>query len=158
MNLFINAQRRRFDAQPVIFMRRTGPYGSENYALMQKFKAWLAENNLLDDETVILACALDDPTVTPPERCRYDVCAVINGEIPPCAAKNSDISTQTISGGEYLVFTLPHTAEAATAAWQESFSQLATLGLNFDGSRPVLERYLKKQVDSGFFEFCLPIR
>ena len=31
----------------------------------------------------------------------------------------------------------------------------ARLELEFDSSRPILERYLKKQVDSGFFEFCL---
>lgn len=38
----------------VIYMRRTGQYGEENYELMCKMKAWANERGLLTDDAVLL--------------------------------------------------------------------------------------------------------
>ena len=57
----------------VLYMRRTGPYGAENYALMAQFKRWLAVNGKTGSNTTVLAVPLDDPDTTPPGLCRYDV-------------------------------------------------------------------------------------
>jgi len=37
----------------VVYMRRIGQYGKENYALMSKMKAWADTNGLLSEEAVI---------------------------------------------------------------------------------------------------------
>lgn len=54
----------RWAAQPVLYMRRTGAYGLENYALMRRFKDWLWANGLFTEEAVLLAVPLDDPAAT----------------------------------------------------------------------------------------------
>jgi DNA gyrase inhibitor len=58
----------------VIYMRRTGQYGEENYELMCKMKAWSNERGLLTDDAVLFGIALDNPQFTKPSECRYDVC------------------------------------------------------------------------------------
>ena len=45
----------------VVYMRRIGQYGAENYALMAKMKSWAAERGILTEETVIYGIALDNP-------------------------------------------------------------------------------------------------
>ena len=49
----------------IAYMRRVGKYGSENKQLMENFKAYLKENNLLKNDSTILGIAMDDPIQTP---------------------------------------------------------------------------------------------
>ena len=58
----------------IIYMRRTGKYGSENYKLMDTFKKWIQENDLYNEDTVIYAIPMDNPEIVDPFQCRYDVC------------------------------------------------------------------------------------
>ncbi len=58
--------------QPIVYMRRTGAYGPENYSLMAALKEWANKKGLLKDST-IYGIAYDSAS-TPPEKCRYDVC------------------------------------------------------------------------------------
>jgi DNA gyrase inhibitor GyrI len=57
----------------IAYMRNLGPYGSGNKELMERLKAWASDNGLFHASAVILGIARDDPALTPPERCRYDV-------------------------------------------------------------------------------------
>lgn len=50
----------------IVYMRRIGQYGKENYALMSKMKAWADTNGLLSEEAVIYGIALDNPQLTKP--------------------------------------------------------------------------------------------
>ena len=49
------------DTTPILYMRRTGAYGTENAALMAQFKDELKKQNLFKGAT-ILGIAQDDPT------------------------------------------------------------------------------------------------
>lgn len=141
-------------AQPVLYMRRVGAYGPENYALMRRFKSWLRANGLFAPEAVLLAVPLDDPAVTPAQDCRYDVCLA-----QPRAGRDSLRGAQTrrLDGGDYVTFLLPHTAEAVQRAWDVCFAEAARCGYVPDPSRPALERYEKRKVDAGLCELCVPI-
>ena len=55
----------------IIYMRRTGKYGPENYKLMDTFKKWIQENNLYNEDTVIYAIPMDNPEIPVPLRCLY---------------------------------------------------------------------------------------
>lgn len=57
--------------QQVIFMRRVGAYGPENFKLMNALKQWADKKGLLRN-SVIYGVAQDNLD-TPPEKCRYDV-------------------------------------------------------------------------------------
>ena len=138
---------------PVLYMRRTGPYGPENAVLMETFKVWLKDHGLDGGSGAIIAVALDDPCVTKAEDCRYDVCLVrdIGGE-----EDWGGVKSRTLDGGRYVTFLLEHTQEAVQRAWMESFAVLEKHGYVPDSSRPVMERYAKQMVDDHRCELCVP--
>lgn len=138
--------------QDIIYARRTGPYGIENHKLMEIFKSWVREHGLLTDEAIILGIALDDPSMIIPENCRYDVCLI--GSLKK---KDAWVSERKLSRGKYAVLEMPHTVEMLGIAWQKGFAYVMKQGLALDSSRPVIERYVKKKVNVGLCEFCIPI-
>ena len=55
---------------PIVYMRRIGEYGEQNYKLMQNMKQWIQAHNLWNEEGVIYGIAQDNAAFTPPEQCR----------------------------------------------------------------------------------------
>lgn len=138
----------------IAYMRRVGPYGGGNYALMKKFKEWAKANGLFIASAVILGISQDNPAVTPPESCRYDVGIVIPEQF---TTTDTDVDVAELSGGRYAVFTIDHTAEAIQKAWGEIFVQLSAQGQQPDVSRPILERYIPAMIDKHLCEICVPV-
>ena len=62
----------------IAYMRRTGAYGIECKAVMEQLKLWAKQTNNLNDDSIVLGIALDNPEVTAPESCRYDACLVVS--------------------------------------------------------------------------------
>lgn len=137
--------------QPIVYMRRIGAYGPENHKLMEALKEWATRHGLLND-SVIYGIAYDNEH-TPPEKCRYDVCLVA----ADCPADES-VQCGEIPAGQYAVFTIPHTAEAIQKFYGTLIQALQEKGLQFENSKPILERYKKKLVDDGYCEFCVPVK
>ena len=139
-------------AQPMIFARRAGAYGPENYALMEKFKKWVSDNGYMTDDAVLLGIARDDVRVTAPERCRYDVCLLGEYEI-----NEAWLEAGVADCGKYAVLELPHTAEAVALAWSEAIPYLMDMGYQLCFTSPIIERYKKSLVDIGKCEMLFPI-
>ena len=143
------------DAPEVLYMRRTGPYGAGNHALMETFKAWLKGHQLYGDDTVIMAIPLDNPCTTVAQECRYDVCvARAPGQVP---APSEGAGIRRLDVGRYAVFLIEHTVRAIQEAWAACFSELKRLGYSPDFTRPVMERYAKRLVEQHRCELCVPI-
>jgi DNA gyrase inhibitor GyrI len=138
----------------IAYMRRGGPYGEGNYALMKKFKEWAKANGLFTESAVILGITQDNPAVTPPESCRYDVGIVVSEQF---ATTDAEINKAELPGGRYAVFTIEHTAEAIQKAWGEIFVQLSAQDQQPDASRPILERYIPAMIDKHLCEICVPV-
>lgn len=138
----------------VVYMRRIGPYGADNYALMEKFKEWAKANGLFTKSAVILGISQDNPETTPPENCRYDVCIIVANDY---AITDANVNEAELPGGRYAVFTIAHTAEAVRKAWGEIFTQLSAQGQQPDFFRPILERYIPAMVDNHQCEICVPV-
>lgn len=139
----------------VIYMRRTGQYGEENYELMCKMKAWANERGLLTDDAVLFGIALDNPQFTKPSECRYDVCLLAPSSKD--IATEDQVETRNLCGGKYAVFTINHTKDAVTDFWKSFPTEMANNGVKIDFLRPVMERYSVKIVAKGFCEMCVPI-
>ncbi len=139
-------------ASRTVYMRRAGAYGEQNYKLMQNMKEWLRHHNLWHDSGVIYGIAQDNPTVTPLEQCRYDVCFVTEQ-----ACDDNAVLHGTLPPGTYLVVQIPHTAEEVGRFWGAIESVVAIEGRQIDESRPILERYQFSLVERGRCEFCIPI-
>jgi DNA gyrase inhibitor GyrI len=138
----------------VAYMRRTGAYGAENYALMDRLKAWAGDKGLFNKSAVILGISQDNPQTTPPENCRYDVCIEVTDDY---VIEGDGLNEMELPGGRYAVFTISHTAETVQKAWGEIFKRLSELGQQPDLSRPVLERYIQAMIDKELCEICVPV-
>ena len=137
--------------QSTIYMRRTGAYGSENYKLMAALKEWANRKGLFED-SIIYGIAHDNEN-TLPEKCRYDVCLVAAADCPV----DDSVQRGEIPSGKYAVFTILHTAEAVQEFWASIIQVLQNEGLQFDTTRPILERYKHGLVEDGKCEFCIPL-
>ena len=117
---------------------------------MEKFKNYLKENNLFNEDTVILGIALDDPKTTTPSSLRYDVGVIINEN------DSIQLDTRKIDSGKYAVFEIPHTVEAVSDFWQNIGDLLSSLETDF--KKPVIERYSAQKISQHLCEFCILLK
>jgi DNA gyrase inhibitor GyrI len=134
----------------IAYMRNVGEYGSKNHELMETFKAFLSENDLFNEDTVILGIALDNPARIPAEECRYDVGLVLNGETI------KELETRPIDNGDYAVFEIEHTTEDVQRFWNDLPGLAEKLAI--DSKKPIIERYAVKKVKNHLCEFLLPLK
>lgn len=154
LKFYLGITQERIPSSDVIYMRRTGEYGIENYRLMDTFKKWIKENNLYGENTVIYAVPMDNPGTTEPAQCRYDVCIK---QPPGRGLAQNQVRCRKLEGGKYVTFLIPHTAVAIQTAWNMCFSELEKSGYLLDKSRPVMERYKKTLVDRHSCGLCVPV-
>lgn len=153
INEIVELSKEFISEQKMIYARRVGTYGEANYGLMNRFKNWASESGLMNNDATILGIALDNPAITPPDECRYDVCLL--GEYESC---ENWIETGVFHGGNYAVLSIPHTVEAVACVWQEGVAYVLSKGFLPDETRPFVERYVKRKVDQIICEFLIPIQ
>lgn len=138
----------------IAYIRRTGPYGSENVQIMEQLKNWAREKNLFNENSIILGIAQDNPKFTEAKDCRYDTCLVVSDEFK---VDNKYINFGKTMDGKYCVFKISHTVDAMQEAWMEIFSELSKINYEFDDRRPILERYAMQMINKHYCEICVPI-
>ena len=138
--------------EKIAYMKRTGAYGIENFKLMENFKIWASNNNLLDTGT-IYTIAHDNPEIVPPQNCRYDVCITISNDY----VIDNLVNETELDGGDYAIYKINHTTEDVQKAWTEIFVDLNQKGYIVD-NKPIMERYSKDMIDNGYCEICVPIK
>ncbi len=138
----------------IVYIRHTGPYGTGNVQTMERMKAWAKAHHLMDDSSIILGIAQDDPQETSPEDCRYDACLVIFDEY---RVDDGTVDQATLAGGKYAVFEIDHTAQAVEIAWRDIGPKLAAHELLMDKARPVIERYAAAMIRNHRCEICVPV-
>ncbi|MDP9698111.1 MULTISPECIES: AraC family transcriptional regulator [Paenibacillus] len=140
----------------IAYVRQTGPYGPSNIQTMEKLKQWAAQKELLKEDAVLYGIPQDNPESTPPEHCRYDACIVIRDDFKLEKEPHLNISLGSFQGGNYLIITIPHTAEDIQKAWNEIISQLQLQGYRMD-TKPVFERYRPQLLAQHLCELCIPL-
>jgi len=138
----------------IVYIRKIGPYGSENVQVMEHLKSWATEKDLFNERSIILGIAQDNPKFTEPKDCRYDTCLVVSDEFK---VDNKYINLGKTIGGKYCIFKINHTADAVQKAWMEIFSELSKRKYEFDDRRPILERYAMQMINKHYCEICVPI-
>lgn len=97
----------------IAYFRNVGEYGGkQNKKLMESFKKWAKLNGVFHN-SIILGIPQDNPSITPKEECRYDVCVVVNKDfnVPQPAQVGK------LPRGKYAVFLLDHTKKAVSEFW-----------------------------------------
>ncbi|MET3846472.1 DNA gyrase inhibitor GyrI [Paenibacillus sp. OAE614] len=94
----------KFEMMPktrIAFVRQVGSYGPRNIQVMEALKKWAAEKNLLNESSILLGIAQENPESTPPEKCRYDACIVIPDDYRIDDTDNNIFETE-LAGGHYM--------------------------------------------------------
>jgi AraC family transcriptional regulator len=126
------------DRQPVkvAYLRHVGPYGESLSRFWQSVAyPWMVSNSLLGKPRY--GVSHDDPTITAPEKCRYDAAVEVTG---PLIAPGQALMT-IIPGGRYGVTQFRGTAGQIGAVWDRLMRDwLPSSGLQLD-ARPFIECY-----------------
>lgn len=136
----------------IAYMRRVGPYGTENGVVMENLKKWAMEKELLKS-TILFAIPQDNPETTPPENCRFDACIVISEDYQ----LDPYIHEAELIGGTYFIYVIEHTAEAIQKAYTNIFQVLQSHGYQIDFNKPIMERYTGNVLDNPYCDICVPI-
>jgi AraC family transcriptional regulator len=150
---------RELPAYHVASMRYVGPYGPHGIPeLWVKLKTWMRTHGLLTPGAITLGVSYDDPSITAPERCRYDACVVVPPSLPP----DRWVHRIDVAGGTCAVAVFEGTAHGIEAAWDRLFGAwLPASGFQPD-DRPCVEIYRHPGGVANLprfrCELCLPVR
>jgi AraC family transcriptional regulator len=84
----------------VAFVRHIGPY-DQCGAAWERLCVWAGPKGLLAHKPWLVGVSYDDPSITPPDKIRYDACLGVPEDVEP----EGEIGIQTIAGGKYAVAT-----------------------------------------------------
>jgi AraC family transcriptional regulator len=151
---------RALPAHHVAFMRYVGPYGAHGIPeLWTRLAKWMAAHRLGSPASTTLGVAYDDPSITAPEKCRYDAGVVV----PPDFRPDRLVEVMDVQAGRYAVARFIGGAHEIVEAWDRVFAAwLPNSGYEPD-DRPCYELYRgDPTVDATARRFrcdlCLPVR
>jgi AraC family transcriptional regulator len=147
------------DRQPtsVAYLRHIGPYGSALSEFWQNtVYPWMVANKLLDRPRY--GVSHDDPSVTAPEKCRYDACVDVPADF---VGAGTHLKT-VLLGGKYAVAPFKGTVDDIAGAWNALLHEwLPESNMQLD-ARPFLEHYpfgSSYDPTTGMFDcqLCVPV-
>lgn len=145
-------------AARVAYLRYIGPYGPPLGEFWRKsVDPWIQAHGF--EGNIRYGVGHDDPSITPPDKCRYDACV----EVPQGFQPGGQASIFELPGGRYAVAQFRGPVTTIGEAWRTLCGEwLPSSGLQFD-ERPCFERYLPgsgADPETGVFscELCIPVR
>ena len=142
----------------VAYIRFVGPYG-ENGRVSTKFerlRRWARQQGLLTSKSQIMSISWDNPNVTPPDRCRLDVCLPITDDIP----RDPRVGVQIIPGGTYAVMHVTGENRDIRHGWEYFLMHWLPVARYVPTFETCYEIYAPSIDGREHFcrELCLPIR
>ena len=142
----------------VAYQRLIGPYGPAIGAFWRGTMApWMQSHGLAG--ATCYGLGLDDPTITPADKCRYDACV----EVPADFTASGQADLQSLPGGRYAAAAFKGAPATIADAWMWVTREwLPSSGLQCD-DRPCFERFSSASgMDPVTGEFscdiCIPVR
>ena len=114
----------------VAFVRHVGPYDkllnkdSPMSLLWDELFGWGNANKLINADSLLVGIPQDDPSITPPEKQRFDVCV----QIPEFRNPSGHIGCQTISAGMFGVSRHYGSFDNLAEAYMHIYDSLVTTG------------------------------
>jgi AraC family transcriptional regulator len=142
----------------VAYQRLIGPYGPQIGVFWRQTMApWMQSHGL--DGQLCYGVGHDDPSVTPPDKCRYDACVTVPEGFLPAGP----VSLATLPGGRYAVARFKGQPQTIGNAWMWLTREwLASSGLQCD-DRPSFERFdpagsFDPATGDMICDICIPVR
>jgi AraC family transcriptional regulator len=116
----------------VAFVRHVGPYDkllekdSPMSLLWQELFEWGNANKLINADSLLIGIPQDDPSITPPEKQRFDVCV----QIPEFRNPSGHIGCQTIYAGTFGVGRHYGSFDNLADTYMHIYDTLVTSGQN----------------------------
>lgn len=158
MNLPLNVSVIDLPAARVAYHRYIGPYGTDIGTFWRAtVSPWIQSHG--HGQQTCYGVGLDDPSITPPAKCRYDACVTVPDGFN--AGGSADIAT--LPGGRYAVARFEGPPAAIADAWTWlTRNWLPESGLQCD-DRPCFEMFKPDTVTNphnGQLEcdICIPVR
>lgn len=139
----------------VAYVRRMGRYGKEtSREAFSALRKWAQPAGFLNPG-VMLGMCLDNPEITPPEKCRTDACI----KVPEGTMPEGEVELQTIQGGRFLVCHFEIERGMISDAWEDSFVFLVRNDLECD-DRPPFEMFSESLSGTANIDLsiCIPLR
>jgi AraC family transcriptional regulator len=147
----------------VAFVRHVGPYdklldkGSSMSRLWEELFAWGNANLLINADSLLIGVPQDDPSITPPEKQRFDVCV----QIPEFHSPSGHIGCQTISAGIFGVGRHYGSFDTLADTYMHVYDSLVTAGKFKLRAQPSFEVYsyslVKGDIRIHFTDVYLPV-
>ncbi|MFM2399944.1 MAG: hypothetical protein RL341_2101 [Pseudomonadota bacterium] len=154
----MNVQILTLPAARIAYLRHIGPYGPPIGKFWRDQVApWLEANGLMG--RVSYGISHDDPSITAPDKCRYDAGVEVDISFQP----SGQASIASLPGGRYAVAQFTGNSSNISAAWTEIFRDwLPDSNMQTD-ARPCFERYPAQGAmdpKTGLFscEICVPVK
>ena len=126
-----------------IYCRLTGDYSKVDYSsAWGKLVNYCAEKNVLTDceDAEYMNQYLDNPSTTPAEACRVDVC--ISASVVENLEPSDEVGIRTIEGGKFIVFKVKGPYEQFADVYPLIYGKLlAEAGVKVL-NKPTFEKYL----------------
>ena len=147
----------------VAFVRHVGPYdklldkGSPMSLLWEELFDWGNANQLINADSLLIGIPQDDPSITPPEKQRFDVCV----QIPEFRNPSGHIGCQTIAAGTFGVGRHYGPFEGLADTYMHVYDALITTGTFRLRTQAPFEVYSYSQVKGDirihFTDVYLPV-
>ncbi len=121
----------------VVYRRYVGRYG--NPAITQMWGElfdWAHANGLLMKDSSFIGILHDDPSITAPEKCRYDACLIVDQNLEP-----DDALTSRFRGGRYVMYDFAGTPSDVDPAWDRVYGEFVINSGCLADNRPNIELY-----------------
>lgn len=137
------------------YIRRVGIYGEASAAQWQQLADWMQHQRL--SALTRYGMGLDDPGLTPVDKCRYDVCVALpDGFEPPPRTP-----IKTLPGGPHAVLSYAGPPQGSGAAWVWLLHDWLPRSGHQLAPRAAFERYPAALPDPGAqaqdCELCVPL-
>jgi len=147
----------------VAFVRHVGPYDklldkdSPMSRLWDELFEWGNANKLINADSLLIGIPQDDPSITPPEKQRFDVCV----QIPEFRNPSGHIGCQTISAGTFGVSRHYGSFDNLAETYIHIYDSLVTIGKYNLRTQTPFEVYSYSQVKGDirihFTDVYLPV-
>ena len=147
----------------VAFVRHVGPYDklldkdSPMSLLWEELFKWGNVNKLINIDSLLIGIPQDDPSITPPEKQRFDICV----QIPEFRNPSGHIGCQTISAGMFGVSRHYGSFDHLAEAYMQIYDSLVATGKYTLRTQTPFEVYgysnVKGDIRIHFTDVYLPV-